>query len=530
MNSLYQFFLREYAKKPVEYARGQLLINFALIEIVISGVYFIVHPFWGFHAPRFLFLLFSLTIACSLFLLRSPLSLSALANGMIFVLWINFCIAISYSGGIYSQILPWLAATPVLATLLVSHRASVFWVIVSLSSVIFFTFYFATLAPLNDLHGEWRGLASQLGLVLIIFLFTWLFYKSRASLLKKLAISNVKLNARKEKLLAQHREIQAQKSFIEKQNVLLRQQNAHIAAVNKQLELKVIQIVKSNKTLEGHWETLLSITKSNTINFGQLPEALSYIAKTVAKSLYIDRVCVWRFNKEEIKLHCLHLYDVTNPTTQVEQDLDLRNFPTYFENLRQENVITATHAQMSSATIELSKEYLKPRAIMSMMDTPFFISGELGGVLCCEHRKERIWTNEDILFAQALSDIVTISIMANQRRLVEANLIEKQSEIIIANETLENRVKARTQELEYQNKQLAEYAYINSHLLRAPLSRLLGLVNLMRYSEVNGVERETVIEHIQSAGEELDSVVSKINKVLDFENPFNRDIFSSNDN
>jgi hypothetical protein len=529
MSPLYQFLLRRHIRNREEFSRGQLLINFSLVEIAIGATYYAIHPIYGFHAPRNLYLLFCVTVAGVILFLKSRLSLAAIGNLMIFVLWANFCVAISYSGGIYSQIIPWLAVTTVFANLLASQKAALFWAGISICSVLFFTFFFANTSPLQEPDGNLRGLASHVGVVVIIYLFTQLFHQSQTDLVKKIKRKNRKLKESRKLLLESNREIESQKSFIEKQNKLLRQQNKSIDAVNKLLERRVEEIMSSNKKLEGHWQTLLSITKSYIVNFGQLEEALSYIAETAANSLKINRVSVWRYHKKDHKLVCSYLYNAMDHGVRQEDALNLQVFPNYFKHLLKENVIVANRAQTDLATSELTGPYLKLRSIVSMMDTPFFLGGELAGVLCCEHTNEIAWANEDILFVQALSDIVTISIMADMRRRDEKKLIEKQAEIIQINASLEERVKARTIELEKQNNQLAEYAYINSHLLRAPLSRLLGLVNLLRYSDVSGAERELIISYIQHAGEELDLVVAKINKALGFENPFNREIFSSKD-
>jgi signal transduction histidine kinase len=83
-----------------------------------------------------------------------------------------------------------------------------------------------------------------------------------------------------------------------------------------------------------------------------------------------------------------------------------------------------------------------------------------------------------------------------------------------ANKTLEQRVKERTVALELQNEKLAEYAFINSHLLRAPLARILGLTNIISRSTINEEERE-LIDYLKIASHDLDDVVTKISKAID---------------
>lgn len=87
-------------------------------------------------------------------------------------------------------------------------------------------------------------------------------------------------------------------------------------------------------------------------------------------------------------------------------------------------------------------------------------------------------------------------------------------EIKAINESLEQRVKERTQVLEEKNKQLAEYAFINSHVLRAPVSTMMGLINLISYSTLP-LEDQKIYEHLLETAEVLDSIIFKINTAID---------------
>ena len=74
-------------------------------------------------------------------------------------------------------------------------------------------------------------------------------------------------------------------------------------------------------------------------------------------------------------------------------------------------------------------------------------------------------------------------------------------------------MKFRTHELEAQNRQLTEYAFINSHLLRAPLARVLGLSNLL-ILEQNTPVNNKLIESLIVATSELDQIIRRISDIL----------------
>ena len=102
-----------------------------------------------------------------------------------------------------------------------------------------------------------------------------------------------------------------------------------------------------------------------------------------------------------------------------------------------------------------------------------------------------------------------------------AELLKQKLVIEEYNKTLEDRVHARTLDLEMKNKQLAEYAFINSHLLRGPLSNILGLVNILQKTELTKKEEE-IVTHLKDASVQLDDIISKINKAIDENAPLDR--------
>lgn len=71
--------------------------------------------------------------------------------------------------------------------------------------------------------------------------------------------------------------------------------------------------------------------------------------------------------------------------------------------------------------------------------------------------------------------------------------------------------KKREQELRHQNSRLKEIAWLQSHELRAPVARILGLTNLIKGGLlINEGELSTVLKDIENSTVELDSVVRRI--------------------
>nr|WKN34903.1 PAS domain S-box protein [Tunicatimonas sp. TK19036] len=64
------------------------------------------------------------------------------------------------------------------------------------------------------------------------------------------------------------------------------------------------------------------------------------------------------------------------------------------------------------------------------------------------------------------------------------------------------------------NRQIAEYSFFNSHKVRGPVSRLLGLVNLVQFDETSEEDRGKWLEEIKIAAEEIDEMIREITKIF----------------
>lgn len=66
--------------------------------------------------------------------------------------------------------------------------------------------------------------------------------------------------------------------------------------------------------------------------------------------------------------------------------------------------------------------------------------------------------------------------------------------------------------IEEQNRRLREIAWIQSHVVRAPLARMMGLVGLLNYQIPTKVNTEEILNHISSSAHELDAIIRDIVK------------------
>lgn len=294
-------------------------------------------------------------------------------------------------------------------------------------------------------------------------------------------------------------------------------------------EEQSIRQFQLNIRLETITNKLMELAKDKDVQLGNWEEALAKMVTSLAMFLQITRVSVWEYDEELKGIRSIQLYNQGIITNDPLEILEL-SVPTYFGTVVKQQVIVAPKAQENSLTKEFTDNYLKPLQIKSMLDVPYFINEKLGGVICCEQQyKEYDWAPEDILLVRGVADILTIAWKSHKRKLAEETLHEsrekikhqnrmleiQRDEIRFMNDRLEEKVNERTEQLFKRNQQLEEFAFINAHKLRGPLSRIKGLVYLIQKDPNVEEYRNDLMNYLSVSAEELDEVVKHITKKLD---------------
>ena len=94
---------------------------------------------------------------------------------------------------------------------------------------------------------------------------------------------------------------------------------------------------------------------------------------------------------------------------------------------------------------------------------------------------------------------------------VQSNFIQykgKNAKVSIATDVTErlNYIKA----IEEQNEKLKEISWIQSHIVRAPLARILGLVQIFKETKQDNEEKEEMLQYLLLSANELDEVIMNI--------------------
>ncbi|MCG8306988.1 MAG: tetratricopeptide repeat protein [Cytophagales bacterium] len=98
-----------------------------------------------------------------------------------------------------------------------------------------------------------------------------------------------------------------------------------------------------------------------------------------------------------------------------------------------------------------------------------------------------------------------------KEKIIELKLLNEENERIKHN--LRKLVREETEIILSKNEKLRKYAFINSHKIRAPLARILGLIHVINLEE-HHLKNEEAFYKLNESSRELDDVIRDINRML----------------
>jgi PAS domain S-box-containing protein len=175
---------------------------------------------------------------------------------------------------------------------------------------------------------------------------------------------------------------------------------------------------------------LTALTQSRLFQSSELMPTLQHITAIAARTLNIERVGIWRFDRNHGSLQCIDLFELSHGCHTAGMTLSVESFPLYFAALAASQIIAADDVHTDERTRELSNSFLSPACINSMMDVPIYLFGRLEGVICHEHvGPARHWTEDEQMFAVAMSNLVTLAYEQGERRRAEEQLQHSQEQL-----------------------------------------------------------------------------------------------------
>ena len=202
------------------------------------------------------------------------------------------------------------------------------------------------------------------------------------------------------------------------------------------LKAELDKLRLEHRQLEQHNAILLRLALAQQQPELSFEETLGNFTEEVASYLGIQRVSVCVYNRDKTILRCLDCYDSLTSTHTAGLELEVEQFPTYFEALEQERVIAADDAASDPRTREFVSSYFAEQNISSMLDSPIRVQRKLRGVMCCQHvGPKRKWNAEQQRFLASVTDLLSLSVASHDMRRTEQTmraLLESAAQGVIA--------------------------------------------------------------------------------------------------
>lgn len=521
--------------------RKRLLYDYTRFTILLTLILIGYTFYTGFVFARYVMMVSLPIIGFIMYYSRVPKYRVPLSN-----FFIGLCSLIAYllcvfSGGIQSQVLPWFAIIPLLALLLHEKQPILTWSLLSLCQIIslFFTDTLVNNSPyVFDGHKfpEFNFVLS-LGLMSLITAFVLIIEQVQSKGKQELRRHIEDLKASEEELRQNMEELSSTQDILSNVNDKLNDNILEMNEVNIELRNNKLMLIQKKEKLEFYANKLYELTKNEFIQSGDLDNALKLLLQEAVHALGTTRASIWLYQNQDTELYCKLLCNINQDTYESGLLLEYNKYPLYFERIKDATPLVVNDVYSNKYTSPFKENYLIPLQINSMLDIPLFINGKSKGVICLENQLEqKIWTDEDLSFSKSLADLVAISFQSAERT-TNAKLLQQQSEEILiqnkflnqitedlkaSNDSLDRRVNERTKQLQIQNTNFAEYTFINVHLLRAPLCRVLGLSELLKYGQLNAEDRD-LIEKLDYECKDLEKLIAKITQVLESGEVIDRD-------
>lgn len=359
--------------------------------------------------------------------------------------------------------------------------------------------------------------------IIIVSAFQYMKNES-ISFRERLENSNKSLRESNKQIRSQNEEILVQNSSLSEKQVRIEEQAVKLGSSNSELKNTKLELLKTIEKLKEAKDKLLQKEAEAKSIFNALNEhylVAQYDLNGDLVSINTKVTELLGVLKDE---HFEHIKPVINKTNNPQaKALNGQYYDLVWNKIIKGEAQTIDLEYKIGDTTKFLASTFAP--LFDMNNKPFKILAIGHDVTELVDKNEKIDKVNDEL-SEKVNEISEQNILLNfqQSQIFETSeeLHKQKEEIQTINDSLEQRVKERTSILEEKNKQLTEYAFINSHVLRSPVSTMMGLINLMSYSELPEDEKKVYV-HLKETAKILDKVVFKINNAIENGFHFDRD-------
>ncbi len=190
-------------------------------------------------------------------------------------------------------------------------------------------------------------------------------------------------------------------------------------------------------------EELDNVSQIHLLDRDDIDSLMLEFGRRIVKALKIERINVWLFNNKNDALISIGEYDARDKKFGKNSVLKQKKFPEYFEAIQKNKILLIPNVYESPLTQEFTEVYSIPHNLISLMDIPLRIAGELVGVICFEKtgKTEKNFGVEEQSFALSVSLVLASNLEARYRRAAQSRLdkVLKEKDLLI--QEINHRVK-----------------------------------------------------------------------------------------
>jgi signal transduction histidine kinase len=221
-----------------------------------------------------------------------------------------------------------------------------------------------------------------------------------------------------------------------------------------------------------------------------LERVFTQATKLIARTLDVERVGIWLLDDERTQLRCVCQYLRSKDMHRSGEILRPADFPAYRDALEEHRAIVADDARTHPLTHELTRTYLEPNDITSMLDAPLLRHGRVAGVVCHEHvGPRRTWTEAEKSFVASVADIVALAM--EQAAYIEAR---RTSDELMQRVEVERRMAAL-------GRVAAAVGHDFGHLLSIVLAHVQQILDVPGLDERAATHAKAVVDTIRRSRE-----------------------------
>lgn len=172
---------------------------------------------------------------------------------------------------------------------------------------------------------------------------------------------------------------------------------------------------------------LIQLTTHPQVVDGRFEEAAPFITQLACQAMQADRCALWAIAPDGNTVNCVDRFTSVSDTHDRDRSFEISDYPHYFSALSNEKVLAIENIMIDPRVGDWREKYFLPEGIQSILESAIWLQGQIKGFISFEIKNHtRVWDGDEINFAAAIADHISL-LMLNQERRQSAEIL-RQSE------------------------------------------------------------------------------------------------------